>query len=278
YYTNLGAGEYRFLVAASNNDGVWSRTPAAFDFSLRPHFYRTYWFYTLCALGLALLAWQLYALRVRQMRARFDAVLAERNRIAREIHDNLAQEILGVSVQLEIVARLMSVSAEAARTHLDRARQLVRGSIAEARRYVWDLRSQSLDDRDLPAALAEMTRRLAADSGVQTQFQVGGAFRPLPQQVENNLLRIAQEAVNNAVRHARARTIYVNLSFDASRVRLSVRDDGRGFDPDGQGGGSNGHFGIVGMRERAEEMGGALSVESEPGRGSEVSVGVPVEG
>ncbi|PYS75202.1 MAG: two-component sensor histidine kinase, partial [Acidobacteria bacterium] len=103
------------------------------------------------------------------MRARFSAVLQERNRIAREIHDNLAQEILGVSVQLEIVARLMSVSSEAARTHLDRARSLVRGSIAEARRYVWDLRSQSLEERDLPTALAEMTRRLTAETGVQTQ-------------------------------------------------------------------------------------------------------------
>jgi ligand-binding sensor domain-containing protein/signal transduction histidine kinase len=277
YYTNLGAGEYRFLVAAGNNDGVWSQTPAAFDFKLRPHFYRTYWFYALCALGLALAAWQLYALRLQQVRARFDAVLAERNRIAREIHDNLAQEILGVSVQLEIVARMMPVSTESARTHLDRARQLVRASIAEARRYVWDLRSQSLDDRDLPAALAEMTRRLTAESDVQTQFQVSGAFRPLPQQVENNLLRIAQEAVNNAVRHARARTIYVNLLFDAAGVRLSVRDDGRGFDPSPQNGGRGGHFGIVGMRERAEEMGGSLVIESEPERGSEVSVGVPLE-
>jgi signal transduction histidine kinase/ligand-binding sensor domain-containing protein len=278
YYTNLGPGEYRFLVSASNNDGVWSNKPAAFAFRLRPHFYRTYWFYAACALALALLAWQLYALRLRQVRARFDAVLAERNRIAREIHDNLAQEILGVSVQLEIVARLWNNSGETARAHLDRARMLVRGSIAEARRYVWDLRSQSLDDRDLPAALAETTRRLAAESNVQTQFEVSGTFRPLPSQVENNLLRIAQEAVNNAVRHARAGNIYVNLLFDASGVRLSVRDDGRGFDPGGQSGGRNGHFGILGMRERAEEMGGSLVVESAPGRGSEVSVSVPVEG
>src|SRR5215204_2856202 len=272
YYTNLGPGEYIFRVMASNNDGVWSERPATFFFTLRPHFYRTYWFYALCALGAALLAWQLYALRLRQVRARFDAVLAERNRIAREIHDNLAQEILGVSVQLEIVARLMNTSAETARTHLDRARLLVRGSIAEARRYVWDLRSQSLDDRDLPTALAETTRRLAAESGVQTQFEVSGTFRPLPQQVENNLLRIAQESVNNAVRHAHARAIYVNLFFDAAGVRLSVRDDGRGFDPGEQDGGRGGHFGIVGMRERAEEMGGALVIDSDPGRGSEVSV------
>jgi ligand-binding sensor domain-containing protein/signal transduction histidine kinase len=277
YYTNLGAGDYRFLVMASNNDGVWSQTPAAFAFTLRPHFYRTYWFYALCAVALGLLAWQLYALRVRQMRARFAAVLQERNRIARELHDNLAQEILGVSVQLEIVARLMNVSAESARTHLDRARALVRSSMAEARRYVWDLRSQSLEDRDLPAALAEMTRRLTAETEVQTQFEVGGTLRPLPPNVENNLLRIGQEAVNNAVRHARARSIAVKLSFDATSVRLNVRDNGRGFDAGVYTNGSGGHFGLVGMRERAREMGGEVRVESGPGEGCEVEVSVPVE-
>jgi ligand-binding sensor domain-containing protein/signal transduction histidine kinase len=277
YYTNLGPGDYRFEVIASNNDGVWSRAPAAFSFRLRPHFYRTAWFYALCALGLCLLAWQLYALRLRQVRARFNAVLQERNRIARELHDNLAQEILGVSVQLEIVARLLNTSTEAARTHLDRARALVRSSIAEARRYVWDLRSQSLEERDLPTALAEMTRRLTAESGVQTQFRVGGTFRPLPPQVENNLLRIGQEAVNNAVRHAQARTITVRLDFDARNVRLSVRDDGRGFDPPAASNGSNGHFGLVSMRERAEEMGGSVRVNSRPGEGSEVLVSVPIE-
>lgn len=277
YYTNLGPGDYRFEVIASNNDGVWSRAPTTFSFRLRPHFYRTVWFYALCALGLCLLAWQLYALRLRQVRACFNAVLQERNRIAREIHDNLAQEILGVSVQLEIVARLMGSSTEGARTHLDRARSLVRSSIAEARRYVWDLRSQSLEERDLPTALAEMTRRLTSEGDVQTQFRVGGTFRPLPPQVENNLLRIGQEAVNNAMRHAHARTITVNLDFDARSVRLSVRDDGRGFDPPSTSSGSNGHFGLVSMRERAEEMGGSVRFNSRTGEGSEVLVSVPIE-
>jgi signal transduction histidine kinase len=277
YYTNLGAGDYRFLVLACNNDGVWAASPASFEFTLRPHFYRTYWFYTLCALGLALVAWQLYALRVGQMRARFAAVLQERNRIARELHDNLAQEILGVSVQLEIVARLFKASPETAKSHLDRARWLVRSSMAEARRYVWDLRSQSLEDRDLPAALSEMTRRLTAETDIHTQFEVGGTLRPLPQQVENNLLRIGQEAVNNAVRHSGAGNISVRLQFDATSVRLSVRDDGRGFDPEAGAGGPNGHFGLVGMRERAREMGGEVRVAARPGGGCEVEVGVPVE-
>jgi signal transduction histidine kinase len=276
YYTNLGPGDYRFEVLACNNDGVWSRAPASFAFTLKPHFYRTPWFYALAVAALALVAAQVYLLRVRQMKARFAAVLQERNRIAREIHDNLAQEILGISVQLEIVARLMSVSAETARSHLDRARSLVRSSIAEARRYVWDLRSQSLEDRDLPTALAEMTRRLSAESEVQTQFQVSGTFRPLAPQVENNLLRIGQEAVGNALRHARAQTISVNLSYDATSVRLSVKDDGRGFDPQLHASVSGGHFGIVGMRDRAEEMGGRLQINGGPGAGSEVLASVPI--
>jgi ligand-binding sensor domain-containing protein/signal transduction histidine kinase len=277
YYTNLGPGEYRFMVIACNNDGVWSSQPATFRFQLKPHFYRTYWFYALVVVGLGLIGWQLYALRLRQVRARYGAVLQERNRIAREIHDNLAQEILGISVQLEIVARTLATAPDAARTHLDRARALVRSSVAEARRYVWDLRSQSLDERDLPAALAEMTRRLTAESGVQTQFSVGGTFRPLAPQVENNLLRIGQEAVGNAVRHAQAKTVTVSLDFGAREVRLEVKDDGRGFDAATYDGGRGGHFGLVGMRERAEQMGGTAHVKSEPGAGTEVVVRVPIE-
>lgn len=277
YYTNLGPGEYRFLVLACNNDGVWSSAPAAFSFRLEPHFYRTYWFYALVLLGAGLIGWQLYALRLRQVRARYAAVLAERNRIAREIHDNLAQEILGISVQLELIARTLGSAPDAARKHLDRARSLVRSSVAEARRYVWDLRSQSLDERDLPAALAEMTRRLTAESGVQTQFNVSGTFRPLAPQVENNLLRIGQEAVGNAVRHAQARTLSVSLDFGAREVRLEIKDDGRGFDSENYDGGRGGHFGLVGMRERAEQMGGEARVSSAPGRGTEVTVRVPIE-
>ncbi len=275
YYTNLGPGDYTFQVAACNNDGVWSDTPAQFAFTLRPHFYRTLWFYALVAIGLALLVRRLYLARLRQLQVRFGAVLAERNRIAREIHDNLAQELLGISVQLELVARVMP-AAEAARSHLDRARSLVRSSIAEVRRSVWDLRSQSLDHNDLPSALAEMTRRLTAESAVQTQFEVRGAFRPLAPHVENNLLRIGQEAINNAVRHARAETVLVNLAFDAESVRLSVQDDGLGFDPRSRDDSSTGHFGLVGMRERADEMGGAFTIKSGAGQGTEVCVTVPI--
>ena len=276
YYTNLPPGQYRFRVMAANNDGVWNETGTAFDFYLKPHFYQTYWFYALSVLLLALIIWQLYRFRVRQVKRQFAAVLDERNRIAREIHDNLAQDILGISVQLELVSRTMPKEAEGTKAHLDRARILVRNSITEARRYVWDLRSQALENNDLPAALTETARRLTAETGLQAQVQVSGTFRPLPQLIESNLLRIGQEAINNAVKHAGAERILVNLKFDNKHVQLSVRDDGRGFDAEKQT--SNGHFGLVGMRERAEQIGGTLFISSREGEGTEVTVDVPVSG
>ena len=278
YYTNLRPGSYTFRVIACNNDGVWNETGAAFGFYLKPYFYQTYWFYALGLLVLALLAWQLYRLRVRGMRAQFAAVLAERTRIAREIHDNLAQEMAGISVQLEVVARTMPPGAEKAKAQLDRVRMLVRHGIAEARRYVWDLRSPALEHNDLPTALSETARRLTAETQVEAQVQVSGTFRPLPQLVENNLLRIGQEAINNAVRHAQAQQILVSLVFDARQVQLRVRDDGCGFDSQVADNGASGHFGLVGMRERAEQIGGTLSVQSRNGSGTEIVVEVPISG
>jgi ligand-binding sensor domain-containing protein/signal transduction histidine kinase len=278
YYTNVPPGHYRFRVIASNNDGVWNATGASFDLYLRPYFYQTYWFYAFCGLGMALLVWQLYRRRLRRMESQFTAVLAERNRMAREIHDNLAQEMLGISVQLEVVARTLPPSAEVAKSHLDRVRALVRNGIAEARRYVWDLRSQALENKDLPAALADTARRLTAETTVHAQVEVSGTFRPLAQSLENNLLRIGQEAINNAVRHARAQRILVSLNFDTKRVRLSVQDDGCGFDHQTLGNGESAHFGLVGMRERAEQLGGALQIHGSPGQGTEVVVDVPISG
>ena len=276
YYTNLRPGAYTFRVTASNNDGVWNETGAAFSLYLKPYFYQTYWFYAVCLLVLGLLAWLLFRLRVRAMQAQFGAVLGERSRMAREIHDNLAQELTGISVQLEVVARTMPSEAEAARTHLDRARRQVRHGIAEARRYVWDLRSPTLESNDLPTALSETARRLTNETAIQAQVEVNGTFRPLPRLVEDNLLRIGQEAVNNAVRHGHPQRIFVNLVFDAGRVRLSVQDDGQGFDNQMASNGRAGHFGLIGMRERAEQIGGTLSIHSIEGSGTEVVADVPV--
>jgi ligand-binding sensor domain-containing protein/signal transduction histidine kinase len=276
YYTNLRPGRYQFRVIAANNDGVWSPTGADFDLYLKPHFYQTYWFYALCALILAIIVWQLYRFRLKRIESQFAAVLAERNRIAREIHDNLAQEMLGISVQLEVVARMMPASAESARSHLDRVRVLVRHGIAEARRYVWDLRSHALDKNDLPSALSDTARRLTTETEVHATVEVSGTFRPLSPLIEDNLLRIGQEAINNAVRHAQARNILVNLKFDARRVQLSVQDDGRGFDHERSMNGDGKHFGLVGMQERADRIKGTLKIDSRADAGTKVLVDVPI--
>ncbi|HEV7396203.1 MAG TPA: two-component regulator propeller domain-containing protein [Pyrinomonadaceae bacterium] len=275
YYTNLRPGNYRFRVIASNNDGVWSEAGAAFDLHLKAYFYQTYWFYALLLVMLAVLSWLFYRLRVRSIQSRFRAVLGERTRIAREIHDNLAQEMSAISVQLEVVARTMPSAAEPARSHLDRARRQVRHGIAEARRYVWDLRSAALEKNDLPTALTEAARRITNETPIQAQVEVNGTFRPLSQPVEDQLLRIGQEAMNNAVKHAQAQRILVNLVFDGPRVQLIIRDDGCGFDLNA-GNGREGHFGLVGMRERAEQIGGSLSIHSAAGSGTEVVADVPI--
>jgi ligand-binding sensor domain-containing protein/signal transduction histidine kinase len=274
YYTNLRPGNYKFRVMAANSDGVWNEQGAALDFYLEPRFYQTYWFYALALLLLGAIGWQLYRLRVRRISSQFGAVLAERNRIAREIHDNLAQDILGISVQLELVARLLPAVAESAKPHLDRARILVRNSMAEARRYVWDLRSQDLEQKDLPTALNDTARRLTRDTEVQAAVQVTGTFRPVPTSIENNLLRIAQEAINNSVKHSGAKRIMIDLHFETDGLQLRVQDDGNGFDTTLEN--RDGHFGLVGMRERASEIKGDLRIQSEPGSGTQVIVNVPL--
>ena len=274
YYTNLRPGNYKFRVIAANNDGVWNQEGATLEFYLQPRFYQTYWFYALLVLALAAIVWQLYRLRLRRMSSEFGVVLAERNRIAREIHDNLAQDILGISVQLELVARVMPAAAEKAREYLDRARILARNSMTEARRYVWDLRSQDLETQDLPTAINQTARRLTRESQIQAEVQVTGTFRPLAPSIETNLLRIAQEAVNNSVKHADAKRIMIDLHFDPEAVQLRIRDDGRGFDPQARK--LDEHFGLLGMRERAQQIDGEFAIRSGTDSGTEVVVNVPL--
>lgn len=277
-YTNVPAGRYRFRVLACNNDGVWNETGAAFDFYLRPHFYRTYWFYGLCLLGLATAIYAWNRARVRRVEREFAAVLAERTRIAREIHDTLAQGFAGISVQLELVARLLERAPAAAKTHLDQTRELVRDSLAEARRSVWALRSPTLEGSDLPAALAETAKRLVAGTNVQVHVEVHGTYRPLSPAVEDHLLRIGQEALTNALKHAGATQLNLQLAFEARRLRFSVRDNGCGFEVATRLNSPNGHFGLVGIRERVEQLGGKFELQSRPNEGTKVIVEVPLNG
>ena len=220
--------------------------------------------------------WGLYNLRLRQIRQRFSLVLEERGRLAREIHDTLAQGFVGISSQLDAVALTLNGHVDLARKHLDLARKMVRHSLTEARRSVMDLRASALEGHDLPAALSEAAHQWTAGSPVQIRVDVEGENRPLPEETEQHLLRIAQEAVTNAVKHARASQVSIHLEMASRKLSLRVADNGRGFEQDEAFSEVGGHFGLLGMRERAERLGGELQLHSEPGHGTEVAVTVPL--
>ncbi len=271
YYTNLPPGHYSFEVRACNNDGVWSLHPAVLRLRLQPFFYQTIWFYLLLALTAALLGYGIYLWRLRQVEARFQVVLAERNRIAREIHDTLAQGFVAVSVQLQVASRLLASAPAVAQQHLSQAQELVKSGLDDARRAIWQLRSQSADESDFASKLIKAVDRVTTSSTATAKVNVQGSYRPLPEQTEDQLLRIAQEAVTNAVRHAEPSRIDVELRFAEKSVELIVADDGRGFD--GQAPSMReGHYGLTGMRERAEQIGGKLTVSSKKGQGTRVQV------
>jgi signal transduction histidine kinase len=217
------------------------------------------------------LAVQLSCVAAQQHQA---AVLEERNRLAHEIHDTLAQSLSGIILQLDVAEEALLETPDAARAHLARARQLARDSLAEARRSVRALRPQALADSDLPTALRRLVEQMTAHTPLQARVYVRGTPCPLLPTVENALLRIGQEALTNTVKHAQACTVQLALTFDTTAVCLRVSDDGRGFEPyqatrhDG--------FGLISMRERAERIGGRFTLTSQPAHGTAVRVVVPM--
>lgn len=209
--------------------------------------------------------------------AEFAAILSERNRVAREIHDTLAQGLAATSVQLTLAKKNANGSSEALGHHLDAARELVRESLAEARDSIWNMRSHVLEFRDLAGALQEILKQRCDGTGVETSVEVSGEPRRFAPLMENNLLRIGQEAIFNATKYANAKHITVKLDFGAKDFRMVIRDDGRGFDAS-QPANEKGAFGLMAMRERAAELKGVLEIKSEPQHGTEVSFSVPLSG
>jgi len=210
---------------------------------------------------------------IRQ-KLRSSAVLQERNRIARELHDTLEQELAGITMQLDLAVDCFQQAPGVAQHALETARDMSRHSMVEARRSVWDLRCQLLENGDLVSALKQIVEPLVPREQTKADFKIGGSPVRLPAPVEMNLLRIGQEAVANAVKHGRARHVSIELRFESASVCLSVSDDGDGF-PAGQPL-PTGHFGLLDMRERAQSMGSHLRVESEPGQGTRIAVEVPL--
>ena len=206
-------------------------------------------------------------------RREFEAVLAERGRFAREIHDSLAQGLTSISLQLECVRDEIAADPTGAKSHLETARALVRDSLREARRTVWNLRPLALGEADLATALQRFASDLTRDGRPMCSQQIEGTPRPLPAEHEAALLRIGQESLTNAVKHSGAERVVVRLRFGDDWVTLAIRDDGAGFDVAERAGKG---FGLAGMHERMDALGGSLSIDSKPGEGTEVSATLPI--
>lgn len=211
---------------------------------------------------------------VIRLKAEREAALEERQRMAREMHDTLAQSFSGLGFQLDSLAASLPSAADAARTRLDTAKQMVRHGQEEFRRSLMNLRAQELERGGLAEALGELGRQMTAGTGIAFDLQLRGTARGLSEAVENNLLRIGQECVTNAVRHAKPGRIDAEVVFEPGRVCLRVKDDGAGFDAGQLERGSNGHFGWRGIRERAEQIKADVQLASKPGVGTEVVVTV----
>lgn len=207
--------------------------------------------------------------------AEFAAILAERNRLAREIHDTLAQGLAATSVQLRLARKEINGACSPLQQHLDSAQELVSQSLHEARNTIWNMRSQVLENGDLVSALKGILQQMTGGAEVQTDFEVSGNVRRLAPVIENNLLRAGQEAITNAAKHAHARRIKVKVEFGETQFQLTVNDDGNGFDP-AKPGASAGGFGLVGMRERMAELQGQLAIHSARGQGAEIRLTIPL--
>jgi PAS domain S-box-containing protein len=212
--------------------------------------------------------------RERALEARFAAVLEERTRLARDIHDTLLQGFTGIALKLVAASSRVTDPPESIAALRDLI-GLAQQTLTDARRAVWDLRSPALAADNLPAALRSAAEDCVRGTTLELEYHVGGPSQPVDPEVEAVVVRVAQEAITNVVKHADARTVRVRLSFETRRLRLSVIDDGRGFavEPDFQAYG--GHWGLLGMRERASQIHGKLSLRSTPGHGTEVVLLVP---
>jgi signal transduction histidine kinase/ligand-binding sensor domain-containing protein len=277
FYTNLPPRAYTFQVEATADESAWSGSSAAWAFHIEPRFYQAMWFYVVCVVSVALTAGAAWQLRVRLIRRQFSAVLTERVRLSREIHDTLLQNMIGVALQFDALAESVGALSAEARHTLVRARKQVEGYIREARQSIWDLRSPSLERRELASALRDIGTRATQNTPVHFEATTTGASRQCPARIESAVLRIGQEAITNALRHARAGRIDVELRFDARTVTLRVHDNGCGFDVDTVASDSNGHYGLISMRERAEDIEAEFTIASTKGSGTCVETIVPLE-
>jgi len=278
FFTNLGPGTYRFHVIAANEDGVWNHQGATLAFTIPPTFLQSIWFKLILALLFSGLIWFAYSLRLRELtgrvRADLEARLSERERIARELHDTLLQGFQGLVLRFQAVAERIP-RKQPLRKAIDEALDRADAVLIEGRDRVRELR-HTPPAGDLTQALVEAAAQLSIDHPARFDLTVEGRPRELHPMVRDEVQRIGEEAIRNAFQHARASSIEVIVTYRSGQLSLNVRDDGVGLPGEvAAAGARDGHFGLTGMRERAERVGGTIRLASRAGAGTEVRLSIP---
>jgi signal transduction histidine kinase/sugar lactone lactonase YvrE len=277
-YTNLGPGQYRFRVLASNGDGLWNGAESSVPFEIQPRLWQTRGFQAMAGLTAVAIAVGLYRLRLRrlskQLNVRFEERLAERTRIAQELHDTLLQGFVSASMQLHVAVDRLPENSPA-RPAFAGALDLMRRVIDEGRNAVRGLRSPAGEAHDLEHAFSGIQSELATGQATAYRVIVEGKPRRLNPAVRDDVYRIGREGLVNAFRHSGAAAVEIEIEYAPGELRLFVRDDGRGIDPQIARTGTAGHWGIAGMKERAARIGGSLTIRSRAAAGTEIELRVP---
>jgi signal transduction histidine kinase len=277
-YTNLPPGKYTFEVAAlegSNAQGAATASQAALEIVQRPVFYRRPWFIAVCVLLLAGVILGIYQFRLWQIKMRFEAVLDERGRLAREMHDTVIQGCASVSALIEALASLLKREDKLTQNLIEHARTQLRSTIDEAREAVWNLRRNKAAENSFGTALKGMAEQIGKEYRISISCELTGRPFLLNQFATHELLMMVREALYNAVLHAKPERIEIRAAFARDDLTLEVRDDGCGFDPAAIEAHADHHYGLVGMRERVQQVGGRFHLASAQGKGTEVQIQIP---
>ena len=274
-YTNLPPGKYTFRVAAFEGNNEVNASEASLAIVQRPLFYSTPWFIAICVLFMTALILGIYRFRLWQIRMRFAAVLDERGRLAREMHDTVIQGCASVSALIEALSSLLKGEDQLVQNLIEHARTQLRSTVDEAREEVWNLRRNKAAENSFGTALQTMAEQIAKEYKIPIACELTGKQFVLNQLATHELLMMVREALYNAVLHGKPGKIEVRVAFARSDLTLEVRDDGVGFDPEAIEPNQNHHYGLVGMRERVQSVGGRFRLQSALGKGTEVQVQIP---
>jgi signal transduction histidine kinase len=279
FYTDLRPGRYRFDVIASNNDGVWNTTGANLEFFIPPAFYQTMWFRMVLGVPAAGLIWLLYSIRLRQVtaniKARLGERLNERERIARELHDTLLQDFHAVILHFQAASRRLD-KGDPTRDAFEQGLDYADEVLIQGRDRIHDLRSDTTMNSELSETLARYGNQLAQTWNISFSMNVTGRERKIDPIVRDEIYRIGREALLNAFKHSNSSEVETEISYDSAAIKMRILDNGSGIDPEVLQHGRAGHWGLSGMRERAQKIGATLSIWSRSTGGTELEFVLPV--